>query len=75
MLRSMRKNTETGNMKKENQREMKNKYIVNHNEKWQILTKVLNTKLEIKISNEGQHQDENNRCHTEDKQNMGRRWG
>lgn len=32
-------------------------------------------KLEVKISNEGQHRDENNRCHTEDKQNMGRSWG
>lgn len=71
----MRKNTETDNMKQENQTETKNKYLVNHNEMWQILTKVLNTKLEVKISNEGQNQDENNRCHTEDKQNMGRSWG
>jgi len=39
-----------------------------------ILSKVLNMKLEVKISNEGQHQDENNRCHTEDKQNMRRSW-
>jgi len=39
-----------------------------------ILTKVLNMKLEVKISNQGQHQDENNRCHTEDKQNMRRSW-
>lgn len=71
----MGKNMETDNKKQENQREMKNKYLVNHNEMWQILTKVLNVKLEVKISNEDQHQDENNRCHTEDKQNMGRNWG
>jgi hypothetical protein len=39
-----------------------------------ILTKVSNMKLEGNISNEGQQQDEN-RCHTEDLQNMGRNSG